>query len=109
MEAAGQFLVGEHDFSSFRAAGCQSKTPVKNIEYLHVSRLGRFVKIRVKANAFLYHMVRNIVGCLVYVGTGCKKRGLDGRSLGSKEPPSRCADFLSDRTLFDRCGLSGNL
>lgn len=72
MEAAGQFLVGEHDFSSFRAAGCQSKTPVKNIEYLHVIRLGRFIKIRVKANAFLYHMVRNIIGCLVYVGTGAR-------------------------------------
>ena len=40
---------------------------MKNIEYLHVIRLGRFIKIRVKANAFLYHMVRNIVGCLVYV------------------------------------------
>lgn len=72
MQEAGQYLLGEHDFSSFRAAGCQSKTPVKNIEFLNVSRRERLLKIHIKANAFLYHMVRNIVGCLVYVGTGAR-------------------------------------
>lgn len=70
MHEASQFLVGEHDFSSFRATGCQSKTPIKTIEFIQVSRHGRLIKIHIKANAFLYHMVRNIVGCLVYVGTG---------------------------------------
>ena len=93
MEAAGQFLVGEHDFSSFRAAGCQSKTPVKNIEYLHVSRLGRFVKIRVKANAFLYHMVRNIVGCLVYVGTGARSVDWMGEVLEAKSRQAAAPTF----------------
>lgn len=75
MHEAGQYLLGEHDFSSFRAAGCQSKTPVKNIEFLNVSRHGRMIKVHIKANAFLYHMVRNIVGCLVYVGTGARPVG----------------------------------
>lgn len=86
-------LVGEHDFSSFRAAGCQSKTPVKNIEYLHVSRLGRFVKIRVKANAFLYHMVRNIVGCLVYVGTGARSVDWMGEVLEAKSRQAAAPTF----------------
>lgn len=93
MEAAGQFLVGEHDFSSFRAAGCQSKTPVKNIEYLHVIRLGRFIKIRVKANAFLYHMVRNIVGCLVYVGTGARSVDWMGEVLEAKSRQAAAPTF----------------
>ena len=93
MEAAGQFFVGEHDFSSFRAAGCQSKTPVKNIEYLHVIRLGRFIKIRVKANAFLYHMVRNIVGCLVYVGTGARSVDWMGEVLEAKSRQAAAPTF----------------
>ena len=93
MEAAGQFLVGEHDFSSFRAAGCQSKTPVKNIEYLHVIRLGRFIKIRLKANAFLYHMVRNIVGCLVYVGTGAISVDWMGEVLEAKSRQAAAPTF----------------
>lgn len=73
MHKAAQCLIGEHDFSSFRATGCQSKTPIKNIEFIRVVRHGRLIKIHVKANAFLYHMVRNIVGCLVYVGTGSRQ------------------------------------
>lgn len=70
MQEASQCLLGEHDFTSFRATGCQSKTPVKNIEFIEVTRHGRLIRINVRANAFLYHMVRNIVGCLVYVGIG---------------------------------------
>lgn len=73
--------------------GCQSKTPVKNIEYLHVSRLGRFVKIRVKANAFLYHMVRNIVGCLVYVGTGARSVDWMGEVLEAKSRQAAAPTF----------------
>ncbi|WP_289187286.1 tRNA pseudouridine(38-40) synthase TruA [uncultured Parasutterella sp.] len=72
MHEAGQLLLGEHDFSSFRAVGCQSKTPVKTIEFLNVERRGRMIRVHIKANAFLYHMVRNIVGCLVYVGQGAR-------------------------------------
>lgn len=70
MHEAAQALVGEHDFSSFRAAGCQSRTPVRFLERINVIRKGHFVVIDVQANAFLHHMVRNIAGALMAVGTG---------------------------------------
>lgn len=70
MNLAAQALVGEHDFSAFRAAGCQSRTPVRFLEQVTVTRKGEFVVIDVQANAFLHHMVRNIAGALMAVGAG---------------------------------------
>lgn len=70
MHEAAQALIGEHDFSSFRAAGCQSRSPVRFMERITVSRKGDFVVIDVQANAFLHHMVRNIAGVLMAVGCG---------------------------------------
>ncbi|WP_372985286.1 tRNA pseudouridine(38-40) synthase TruA [Marinobacter sp.] len=70
MHKAAQALVGEHDFSSFRAAGCQSRTPVRFLERISVTRKGDFVVIDIQANAFLHHMVRNIAGALMAVGNG---------------------------------------
>lgn len=70
MQAASRYLIGEHDFTSFRAAECQAKTPVRTITSLDISRHGNFVIFDLRANAFLQHMVRNIVGCLVYIGKG---------------------------------------
>jgi tRNA pseudouridine38-40 synthase len=73
MHAGGQHLVGEHDFSAFRAAECQSKSPVRRLEALQVSRQGLLVHIDVVANAFLHHMVRNIAGLLIEVGRGLRQ------------------------------------
>jgi tRNA pseudouridine38-40 synthase len=70
MHAAGQVLVGEHDFSAFRAVECQAKSPLRRIERLLVRRLGDSLLLEVTANAFLHHMVRNIAGLLICVGTG---------------------------------------
>ncbi|MEY3047471.1 MAG: tRNA pseudouridine(38-40) synthase TruA [Burkholderiaceae bacterium] len=70
MHAAAQALVGEHDFSSFRAAECQAQSPVRRLLSAKVNRLDRLVTIDLQANAFLHHMVRNIVGSLVEVGRG---------------------------------------
>ena len=70
MHHAGQRLLGEHDFTSFRAVQCQSKTPWRNITHLAVSRHGPYVMLDIRANAFLHHMVRNLVGSLVYIGAG---------------------------------------
>ncbi|MEW6292813.1 MAG: tRNA pseudouridine(38-40) synthase TruA [Pseudomonadota bacterium] len=70
MQAATSSLIGEHDFSSFRASGCQSKTPVKTLYRFEISRQGDQVIFDCCANAFLHHMVRNLVGALVYVGMG---------------------------------------
>ena len=70
MHQAAQLLLGEHDFSSFRGAGCQSKTAMRFMEAIQVSRQGDFIYIEVRANAFLQHMVRNIVGVLIDIGKG---------------------------------------
>ncbi len=70
MNAAAQCLVGEHDFTSFRARDCQSHSPWRCIEAVRVQRFGDFVALDITANAFLHHMVRNIVGTLLPVGTG---------------------------------------
>ncbi|MDH3978123.1 MAG: tRNA pseudouridine(38-40) synthase TruA [Gammaproteobacteria bacterium] len=72
MRAAAAPLIGTHDFTSFRAAGCQSKTPVRNLMRLDIERDGDFIYIHCEANAFLHHMVRNLVGSLVAVGRGDK-------------------------------------
>jgi tRNA pseudouridine38-40 synthase len=70
MHEAAQYLVGEHDFSSFRAAQCQSRTPMRHLHRIAVSRHGELVILTVTANAFLHHMVRNIAGVLIAIGTG---------------------------------------
>jgi tRNA pseudouridine38-40 synthase len=75
MHEAAQSLLGERDFSAFRAAGCQSRTPMRNVHSLAVCRRGDLVIIDVKANAFLHHMVRNIVGALMAVGYGRNEVG----------------------------------
>jgi len=70
MHSAAQWLVGEHDFTSFRSAECQSRTPVRRVDSIRVVRDGEFVIIDVTANAFLHHMVRNFAGALLSVGLG---------------------------------------
>jgi len=75
MHEAGQYLLGENDFSSFRGASCQSNTPFRFVNYINVSRHGSFVTVEIKANAFLHHMVRNIVGVLMCIGKGEKPVG----------------------------------
>lgn len=68
MHQAGQYLLGENDFTSFRAVHCQSKTPWRNIHHINVKRQGAYIVIDIKANAFVHHMVRNITGSLITVG-----------------------------------------
>jgi tRNA pseudouridine38-40 synthase len=70
MHQAAQQLLGEHDFSSFRAVACQSKTAIRNIEQVSVRREGNQVILDIRANAFLHHMVRNIAGVLMSIGKG---------------------------------------
>jgi tRNA pseudouridine38-40 synthase len=70
MHQAAQALVGYHDFSSFRAAMCQAKHPMRDMRRLTVTRRGPFIFIELEANAFLHHMVRNIAGSLIEIGKG---------------------------------------
>ncbi len=84
MHRAAQALVGEHDFSSFRAAGCQSKTPWRQMHFVEVKRHGPLVVIDIQGNAFLHHMIRNIAGALASVGRGVQDEGHIERLLAMK-------------------------
>ena len=70
MQAAADLLIGEHDFSSFRSSQCQAPSPVRVMHDIKVQRCGHLVIVRLTANAFLHHMVRNIIGELVLLGVG---------------------------------------
>ena len=70
MQEAANYLVGSHDFSSYRAVGCQAHSPVRDVRHLWVKRFGQLVVIDVRANAFLHHMIRNIAGVLMKIGSG---------------------------------------
>ena len=75
MQDCAQILLGEHDFSSFRAAGCQAKSSSRNVHGISVTRQGDMIFLDISANAFLYHMVRNIAGSLIAVGKGDRDPG----------------------------------
>ena len=85
MQAAAQRLVGRHDFTSFRAAQCQAKSPVKTLDRLEVSRDGALILVEAGARSFLHHQVRNMVGSLKLVGEG--KWGADdlARALAARD------------------------
>ncbi len=85
MQAAAERLLGEHDFSAFRAAGCQASTAVRTINYISVSRQGDWLTLEVTANAFLQHMVRNIVGTLADIGLGEQPVEWVGDVLASRD------------------------
>jgi tRNA pseudouridine38-40 synthase len=84
MRHAGRLLVGEHDFSAFRSSECQARTPVRRVSRIDIERRGDYLVFDFCANAFLHHMVRTIVGCLLYVGKG-------------KHPPQWVGDVLAGR------------
>ena len=96
MRRGARFLLGEHDFSSFRAAACQAKTPVRIIHCIDIERRGDLVSLSIRANAFLQHMVRNIAGTLIRIGRGDAEPAWAGEVLaardrcaaGSKAPPA---------------------
>jgi tRNA pseudouridine38-40 synthase len=85
MRAAAQPLIGEHDFSAFRAAECQARSPVRRLARIDVERRGDWITIEVEANAFLHHMVRNIVGVLLLVGRGDAPTSRASEQLASRE------------------------
>lgn len=85
MASAAQELIGEHDFTSYRASSCQAKSPVRNIKYLKISRLEDLIVIDIEANAFLQHMVRNIAGVLMMIGMGKENPGWAKQVLLAKD------------------------
>lgn len=85
MQAATVCLLGEHDFSAFRSSECQAKSPVRRLTQLDVARRGPYLTFDFCANGFLHHMVRNIVGSLVYVGKGRHDTGWMNELLNTRD------------------------
>jgi tRNA pseudouridine38-40 synthase len=107
MQAAASLLLGEHDFSAFRAANCQAHSPVKDVRELTLVRQGRLIILQARANGFLYHMVRNIMGVLIAIGRGDKPIEWAGdvlagrdRNLGGITAPAAGLYFV--RAGYDR-------
>ena len=96
MRAGAALLTGHHDFSSFRAAECQAKSPVKTVHRFDVSVSGDLVRFDASADAFLHHMVRNAVGALVAVGAGKVRPGWIGELLAARDRTKGPATFAPD-------------
>jgi tRNA pseudouridine38-40 synthase len=106
MRQAARHLIGEHDFSAFRSSECQARSPVRNLARLEIRRRGDYVVFEMTANAFLHHMVRNIVGSLVYVGSGRCAPGwlaqvLAGRDRRAAAPTFAASGLYLVRVLYD--------
>jgi tRNA pseudouridine38-40 synthase len=100
MREAAQRLIGERDFSAFRSSECQAASPVKTLRAIGVSRRGAYWRFEFDGNAFLHHMVRNIMGCLVAVGSGARDAGWLGDVLASKDRSRAAPTFAADGLYF---------
>jgi tRNA pseudouridine38-40 synthase len=96
MQQAARALLGEHDFSAFRDAQCQAKSPVRNLAEASVRRSGNLFTFTFRANAFLHHMIRNIVGSLVYVGAGKQPAAWIGELMASRDRRNAAPTFMPD-------------
>jgi tRNA pseudouridine38-40 synthase len=102
MRDAARALVGQHDFSAFRAAECQAKTPVRTVHSLTIDEHADEVDFVIRANAFLQHMVRNIVGSLVYVGAGRQPPGWIAEVLASRDRNKAAPTFAPEGLYLER-------
>jgi len=100
MRRAAQALLGEHDFSAFRSAECQALSPVKTMREVEVERRGAYWRLRFDADAFLHHMIRNIVGCLVAVGSGARPVDWLADVLDKRDRSLAAATFSPDGLYF---------
>ena len=96
MNRAAACLLGSHDFSAFRAAECQAKTPIRELREASISRSGDTLVLRFRANAFLHHQVRNLVGALVWVGLGRRPPEWIAEVLASRDRRLAAATFSPD-------------
>lgn len=102
MQEAAQVLLGKHDFSAFRAAQCQAKSPIKTLRQLDIHRADDLIVFDLSADAFLHHMVRNLVGCLVYVGKGKQPPVWMNEVLGSRNRALAAPTFSPDGLYLRR-------
>jgi len=100
MRSAVQRLIGEHDFSAFRSSECQAPTPVKTIRAVSIARRGAYWRFEFDANAFLHHMVRNLMGSLLAVGSGARSEAWLVDVLASKDRARAAPTFPADGLYF---------
>ncbi len=93
MRAAAQLLLGEHDFTSFRASACQALSPVKTIKRVEITRRGAYWRFDFEASAFLHHMIRNLMGCLVVIGQGQQPPSWIGEVLQARDRDAAAPTF----------------
>ena len=100
MRAAAALLIGEHDFSSFRAAECQALSPVKTLRQIRIEPRGAYWRFDFDASAFLHHMVRNIMGCLLAVGEGRQPPGWMAEVLAARRRDAAAPTFAAAGLYF---------
>jgi tRNA pseudouridine38-40 synthase len=100
MRAAAGLLIGEHDFSAFRSAECQAPSPVKTMRAIELTKRGAYWRFEFDANAFLHHMVRNLMGCLLAVGSGARSTAWLAEVLASRDRRLAAATFPADGLYF---------
>jgi tRNA pseudouridine38-40 synthase len=100
LEAAAERLIGEHDFSSFRSSECQAASPVKTLREVRVQRRGAYWRFEFEASAFLHHMVRNLMGCLLAVGTGARSADWVSEVLAARDRKVAAPTFAPDGLYF---------
>lgn len=100
MRDAAERLVGEHDFSSFRSSECQAASPVKTLHAIEVDRRGAYWRFDFHANAFLHHMIRNLMGCLVAVGSGRQPAAWVTEVLAARDRDAAAPTFAPDGLYF---------
>lgn len=96
MQQAALILQGEHDFSAFRASQCQAHSPVKTLSEIYLEQRGNWLFCRLSANAFLHHMVRNIMGCLIAIGCGRRSWSWIEEVLHSRNRSMAAPTFMAD-------------
>jgi tRNA pseudouridine38-40 synthase len=100
MRQAAQYLLGEHDFTSFRASSCQALSPIKTLIRVEVHKHGPYWRFEFEGNAFLHHMIRNIMGCMVTIGQGFQAPEWMAEVIASKRRDAASPTFSPDGLYF---------
>ena len=100
MRAAARHLIGQHDFTSFRASACQALSPVKHLRRIDIARKGAYWRFDFEADAFMHHMIRNLMGCLVQVGQGLQRPDWMAEVLAARDRDAAAPTFAPDGLYF---------
>jgi len=100
MQEAASVLLGRHDFTSFRASACQARSPIKQVARIDIARRGAYWRFDFEADAFLHHMIRNIMGCLLAIGQGHQAASWMAQVLAARDRDAAAPTFSPDGLYF---------